>query len=141
MQFNDTTRKGSWHSLLFEELPSGNYQLMSHGPIIVPEKPGTSSRTTFNSMRAGITGHKELQHFKHEYDKMHKPRPKLPEPHKDNGQPKPTTPANLHQHQKHFDWPSKMFRHKKKCSKCLAIKDKLYKSTEKIYAKLQKKSK
>ena len=24
MQFYDTTRKGSWHSSLFEELPSGN---------------------------------------------------------------------------------------------------------------------
>ena len=32
MKFNDTTRKGSWHSSLFEELPSGNYLLRSHGP-------------------------------------------------------------------------------------------------------------
>ena len=33
MQFFDTTRKGSWHSSLFDELPGGTYQLQSHGPI------------------------------------------------------------------------------------------------------------
>ena len=49
MQLYDTTRKGSWHSLLFEELPSGNYELRSHGPIDERTKAPVT-RTTLNSM-------------------------------------------------------------------------------------------
>ena len=51
MQFFDTTRKGSWHSSMFDELPGGTYQLRSHGPIEDPfQKPPSTTRTTFNSM-------------------------------------------------------------------------------------------
>ena len=42
---------------------------------------------------------------------------------------------------KRFDWPPKMFRHKKKCSKCIKIKENQERAVEKITFKLQKKSK
>ena len=80
MKFNDTTRKGSWPSSLFQELPSGNYQLRSHGPIDEPTKAPVTSRTTLNSMQAGLTSTKDLQRVKCEYDKMHLPRHKPTQP-------------------------------------------------------------
>ena len=96
MKFNDTTRKGSWHSSLFEELPSGNYQLRSHGPIDEPTKVPVTSRTTLNSMRAGLTSNKDLQHVKHEYDKMHLPRHKPPQPEHVPDCRKPKAKCKLH---------------------------------------------
>ena len=38
MQFFNTTRKGSWHSSMFDKLLGGTYLLHSHGPIEDPFK-------------------------------------------------------------------------------------------------------
>ena len=64
------------------------------------------------------------------------------------------TPANLHQHQrgkhgkgwkapcrKRYDWPAKMFRHKKKCTSCLVHKEQAEKAAKNTAAKLAKNSK
>ena len=84
MHFFDTTRKGSWHSSMFDELPGGTYQLHSHGPIEDPfKKPPSTTRTIFNSMQAGVSGDKELECVKHEFDKINRPKPKklnMPKP-------------------------------------------------------------
>ena len=65
VQFFYTTRKGLWHSCLFDELPGGTYQLCSHGPIKdLAKKSPSTGRTTLNSTQAGFTGDKELQHVK-----------------------------------------------------------------------------
>ena len=63
------------------------------------------------------------------------------------------TTANLRQHErgrhrrgwkaacgKRYDWPAKMFHHKRKCAQCLNIKEKAAKNHEKIEAKLWKKN-
>ena len=46
MQFFYTTRKGSWHSSMFDKLPGGTYQLHSHGPIENPFKKAPSTTRT-----------------------------------------------------------------------------------------------
>ena len=72
--FNDTTRKGSLHSSMFQEAAGGTCQLCSHGPMDEP-KDAPPTRTTLNSMSAGLMEEKELLRVKHEYHKMHKPKP------------------------------------------------------------------
>ena len=91
MQFSDTTRKGSLHSSMFEEIGSGTYQLHSHGPIDKPkEAPGCWK--TLNSIRAGLMEEKELQKAKCEYDKLNKI---LQEHKKPRGTPKPKDKPKL----------------------------------------------
>ena len=96
MQFSDTTRKGSLHSSMFEEVAGGTYQLHSHGPIDEP-KESAGGRTTLNSMRAGLMEEKEIQKVKHEYDKInrilqeHKNSKSKPKPQK-----KPKLNVELH---------------------------------------------
>ena len=81
MVFNDTTRKGSLHSSMFQEVAGGTYQLCSHGPVDEP-KDAPSTRTTLNSMSAGLMEEKDLLKTKHEYNKMHQPKP-TPQPTKE----------------------------------------------------------
>ena len=99
MQFFNTTRKGLWHSSMFDQLPGGMYQLCSHGPIDDPfKKPLSTGRTTLNSMGVVVTGDKELQHVKCEFDKINKPKPKNPDKPKPSGQPKQQTKLNVEIH-------------------------------------------
>ena len=88
MQFSDTTRKGSLHSSIFEEISSGTYQLCSHGPIDEPKEPA-SGQKTLNSMHAGLMEEKQLQKAKCEYEKINKisQEHKKPKP-KPKGKPK-----------------------------------------------------
>ena len=96
MQFSDTTRKGSLHSSMFEEVAGGTYQLRSHGPIDEP-KESAGGWTTLNSMRAGLMEEKEIQKVKHEHDKInrilqeHKNSKSKPKPQK-----KPKLNVELH---------------------------------------------
>ena len=71
MQFSDTTRKGSLHSSVFEEIGGGTYQLCSHGPIDEPKELAGGWKT-LNSMHAGLMEEKQLQKAKREYEKMNK---------------------------------------------------------------------
>ena len=84
MQFNDTTRKGSLHSGMLEEVAGGSYQLQTHGPID-EEKDAPLGRTTLNSMCEGLKDQKQLDKVQHEFDKMYKPAP-VPKPKNPMGQ-------------------------------------------------------
>ena len=96
MQFFDTTRKGSWHSSMFDELPGGTYQLHSHGPIEDPfKKAPSTTRTTFNPMRASVSGDKELECVKCQFDKMNRPNPKNWDMPKPSGEPRKKPKLNV----------------------------------------------
>ena len=83
----------------FDELPGGMYQLRLHGPIDDPfRKSPSTGRTTLNSMQAGVTGDKNLQCVKHEFDKINKPKPKNPDKPKPSGQPKQQPKLNVEIH-------------------------------------------
>ena len=91
MQFSDTTRKGSLHSSMFEEVTGGTYQLCLHGPIDEP-KESAGGRTTLNSMCAGLMEEKEIQKVKCEYDKINR----ILQEHKNSeGKPKPQKKPKL----------------------------------------------
>ena len=72
MMFDDTTRKGSLHSSMFEDIDGGKYQLRSHGPID-EQKFVAGTRTTLNSMHAGLVDKKQLAQAKHDYEKINRP--------------------------------------------------------------------
>ena len=119
MQFFYTTRKGLWHSCLFDELPGGTYQLHSHGPVEQHEKKSPPfRRTTLNSMRAGIIGDKALQHVKHEFDRIHKAHPQKPKKTKPKCQQKQQCQLNVEIHGLPVRRPQK---HSIKCPMCLDV--------------------
>ena len=91
MQFSDTTRKGSLHSSMFEEVAGGTYQLCSHGPIDEPKEPA-GGWTTLNPMHARLMEEKEIQKVKDEYDKINR----ILQEHKNpRGKPKPQRKPKL----------------------------------------------
>ena len=66
---------------MFQEVAGGTYQLCLHGPIDEP-KDTLPTRTTLNSMSAGLMEEKDLLRVKREYNKMHQTKP-TPQPTKE----------------------------------------------------------